>query len=64
MDILIVALGLALLGALIYAIILLRTNAQPKDDGTQKLMLEVVENLRKSVVEGDQKSQKNNSGPV
>ena len=58
MDILIVALGLALLGALIYAIILLRTNAQPKDDGTQKLMLEVVENLRKSVVEGDQKSQK------
>lgn len=58
MDFVLIIVGLALAGMVGYLILLLRGQQQPKDEGTQRLMLEVIENLRKSVQEGDSKSQK------
>lgn len=58
MDIFLLILGLTLLGAVFYLIFKLTALQRPSDDASQKLMLEMIENLRKSVVEGDDKSQK------
>lgn len=59
MEIFALILALAILAALVYAIHLLRANAKPQEDSSQKLLLEVMENLRKAVSESDEKSQKN-----
>ncbi|MBU0667629.1 DNA recombination protein RmuC [Patescibacteria group bacterium] len=58
MDLLLTILGFALLAAIFYMIHLMRAGRTPKDDTSQKLMLDVVENLRKSIVENDARSQK------
>lgn len=58
MDVLIIIIGLALLGAIFYLAAQLQNLRKPADDGSQKLMLEVMENLRKSVQDGDAKTRK------
>lgn len=58
MEIALIIIGCTLVAGLLYTIHLLKEGAKPQDDTSQKLMLEVVENLRKSVLEGDQKGQK------
>lgn len=55
MDLPLIIIGLALLGALFYVIYLLRGGTQ---DQSQKLMLELMQSLQKSVHESDEKSQK------
>lgn len=59
MEIALIIIGVTLVAGLFYAIHLLKEGSKPQDEASQKLMLDVVENLRKSVVESDQKSQKN-----
>lgn len=58
MEIVLAVIGIALVLGLIYVIYLLQQNAKPVDDASQKLMLDVMENLRKSVAESDEKSLK------
>ena len=58
-DICILILGLILLGAVFYLIFKLQNLQKPEDEGSQKLMLDMIDNLRKSVMEGDEKSIKN-----
>ena len=59
MDILQLLLALTVLGAIFYLIHKLQNLHKPADESSQKLMLEMIENLRKSVMDGDEKSQKN-----
>lgn len=56
MDIALVFVGLALLGTLGYIVVLLQK--KPQDSSSDKLMLDVIENLRKSVVDSDKDSKK------
>jgi len=56
MDVFILFMGLALLGAVFYLIFQLQGIRKPEDQASQKLMLDVVENLRKSVQESDVKN--------
>jgi DNA recombination protein RmuC len=58
MEILFVILGIAVVGALVYLISELRKLQQPREDQSQKLMLDVMEKLRASVQEGDEKARK------
>ncbi len=58
MDALLAIIGFALLSALFYVIHLMRGAKTPVDDTSQKLMMDVVENLRKSIIENDERSQK------
>ncbi len=58
MEILYVILGLAIVGALVYLISELRKLQQPQDGQSQKLMLDVMEKLRVSVQDGDDKTRK------
>ena len=50
--------GLLVLGALIYLISQLSTFKKPQDESSQKLMLDVMEKLRASVQDGDDKTRK------
>jgi len=56
MEIFILILGLTLLGAVFYLIFKTQSAKTPKDDASQKLMLDVIENLRKSIQESDTKN--------
>ena len=58
MDILLYIIGFALLGAVIYLTFQLKQLRQPQNEQSQKLMLDVMENLRKSVQDGDDKTRK------
>lgn len=58
MEILIVVLGLVIVCGIIYVISELRNLKQPQDAGSQKLMLDVMEKLRASVTDGDEKTRK------
>lgn len=55
-DIAIIFLAIVLIGGLIYLALQIQKLKQPQNDGSAKLMLDVVENLRKSVQDGEQKS--------
>lgn len=59
MDTLLIILGIALFAGLLYVIYLLQQNSKPKDDASQKLMLDLMQNLQKAVNESDEKSIKN-----
>lgn len=50
-----IVLILGLMGAVLYLIFQLKNIKSPADESGQKIMLEVIENLRKSVQEGDAK---------
>ncbi len=50
--------GIIILGALFYVIHLLSQKNQPKDAESQKLMLDVVENLRRSIQENENRNRK------
>jgi DNA recombination protein RmuC len=56
MDILQIFFGLVIVGALVYLIYFI--NSRQKEDTGSKLMLEVIENLRKSVQESDLRNKK------
>lgn len=56
MDLFTLFLGLVLLAAIFYLIFQLQSLKKPEDQSAQKLMLDVVENLRKSVQESDVKN--------
>ena len=58
MDSLLIFLVLGLLGAVAYLIFQLRGISSPKEDASQKIMLEVIENLRKSMQESDVKGRR------
>ncbi len=58
MEILYVIIGLAIVGALVYLILELQKMKQPQNDQSQKLMLDVMEKLRVSVQDGDEKTRK------
>lgn len=58
MEILFFILGVAVLGAVAYLIFQLRTLQKPADEQSSKLMLEVIERLRKSVEDGDSKNRR------
>jgi len=58
MEILYVILGFAIVGALAYLILELQKLQQPKDEQSQKLLLDVMEKLRVSVQDGDDKTRK------
>ncbi len=58
MDILLIFLGASIVGLLIYLILQLKTSQKPETDASQKLMLEVIENLRKSLQDSDGKNRK------
>lgn len=59
MEFALIILGIALLGAILYVIYLLQQNRKPADDSSQKLMLDLMQNLQKAVNESDEKSIKN-----
>ncbi|MFA5829717.1 MAG: DNA recombination protein RmuC [Candidatus Gracilibacteria bacterium] len=56
MEILAVIVGLAILGILYYLFLQLKAMQKPADESAQKLLLDVVENLRKSVQDGASKN--------
>lgn len=56
MEIVLLIIGLILLGTVIYAIVRLKTTQKPKEDSSQKLMLDVIENLRKTVQDSSTKN--------
>ena len=58
MEIIYVLLGVAVLAALLYLISQLSNLKKPADDQSQKLMLDVMEKLRLSVQDGDDKTRK------
>ncbi len=49
MDFLFIIIGIAIAATLVYLAYLMQNLKKPADDGSQKLMLEMIENLRKSV---------------
>lgn len=52
-DILFIVAACAVFGSVLYLVYFLRHNRQPQEDISQKLMLEVIENLRKSIQESN-----------
>lgn len=58
MDFLFILVGLAVLGAVCYLIFQIKNGQKPQDDSSQKLMLELIDGLRKSVQDSDHKSRK------
>lgn len=56
METITLILELALFGALLYLIFKLQAMQTPKEDGAQKMMMDVIENLRKSVQESEGKN--------
>jgi len=58
MEIFLIILGLGIVGLLLYLATKLHTFLQPKEEQSQKLMLDVIENLRKSVSDSDVKTRK------
>ena len=58
MEVFLAIIGIALLGAVIYLITQFQNLSKPKDDGSQKLMLDVMEKMRVSVQDGDDKTRK------
>jgi len=58
MEIFLIILGLGIVGLLLYLATKLHTFLQPKEEPSQKLMLDVIENLRKSVQDSDVKTRK------
>ena len=58
MEILYVLIGLAIIGCLYYLVTQLQHLRKPEEEGVQKLMLEVIENLRKSIQDNEVKNRK------
>lgn len=58
METIAVLFGLIILGAVVYLIMLLKTQKPATDETSQKIYLEMMENLRKSVQDGDDKNRK------
>lgn len=56
MDTFTLVMGLTILAVLFYLIFRLQSMQTPKDEGAQKMMMEVIENLRKAVQESEAKN--------
>ena len=58
MEILLVILGMSILAGIFYLVFELKKSSAPQNDNSQKLMLDVIDNLRKSLHDSEQKQRK------